>query len=154
MVITLGLKSLENKKNQPHQKSTGTRNHSSPGYQVFLQEEKLGPKFFHVSFFLQQCLANIINPFVAKVPILYPLKIPKNLQFSGVFKGYKMGRKTTYVLKPQRDLHNIFKVLQSNMNKFWIYYSLVIWGALDETVNSNYTDMSSTTRQAHISSKM
>ena len=32
-----------------------------------------------------------INPFLAYVPILYPLETPENLWFSGVFKGYKMG---------------------------------------------------------------
>ena len=31
------------------------------------------------------------NPFQASVPILYPLKTPKSLWFSGVFRGYKMG---------------------------------------------------------------
>ena len=31
------------------------------------------------------------NPFLADVPILYPLKTPENLWFSGVFEGYKMG---------------------------------------------------------------
>ena len=30
-------------------------------------------------------------PFMAKVLILYPLKIPESQRFSGVFKGYKMG---------------------------------------------------------------
>ena len=28
---------------------------------------------------------------LANVPILYPLKTPENLDFSGVFRGYKMG---------------------------------------------------------------
>ena len=32
-----------------------------------------------------------INPFLAYVPILYPLETPENLWFSGVFRGYKMG---------------------------------------------------------------
>ena len=31
------------------------------------------------------------NPFLANVPILYPLKTPENQRFSGVFRGYKMG---------------------------------------------------------------
>ena len=31
------------------------------------------------------------NPFLANVPILYPLKTPENLWFSSVFRGYKMG---------------------------------------------------------------
>ena len=33
----------------------------------------------------------VLNPFLANVPILYPLKPPENLWFSGVFRGYKMG---------------------------------------------------------------
>ena len=32
-----------------------------------------------------------LNPFLPNVPILYPLKIPENLWFSGVFRGCKMG---------------------------------------------------------------
>ena len=36
-------------------------------------------------------ITNLINPFLANVPILYPLKIPEKLWFSGVFWGYKMG---------------------------------------------------------------
>ena len=32
----------------------------------------------------------IINSFLANIPILYPLKTPENLWFSGVFWGYKM----------------------------------------------------------------
>ena len=33
----------------------------------------------------------LINRFLANVLILYPLKTPENLWFSGVFRGYKMG---------------------------------------------------------------
>ena len=32
-----------------------------------------------------------IKPFLANVPILYPLKTPENPRFSGVFRAYKMG---------------------------------------------------------------
>ena len=32
-----------------------------------------------------------INPILANVPILYPLKRPENLWFSSVFREYKMG---------------------------------------------------------------
>ena len=45
---------------------------------AFLYSSKL-----NVSYFL--------NPFLANVSILYPLKTPENLWFSGVFRGYKMG---------------------------------------------------------------
>ena len=31
-----------------------------------------------------------LNPFLASVPILYPLKIPENQKFSCVFRGCKM----------------------------------------------------------------
>ena len=36
-------------------------------------------------------LLNKFNPFPVSVPILYPLKTPENLWFSGVFMAYKMG---------------------------------------------------------------
>ena len=32
-----------------------------------------------------------INPFLANIPISYPLKTPENLWLSGVFRGNKMG---------------------------------------------------------------
>ena len=42
---------------------------------------------------MQQDIKNIIeeliNPFLANVPILYTLKTPENQRFSGVFRGYK-----------------------------------------------------------------
>ena len=31
-----------------------------------------------------------VNPFLANATLLYPLKTPENLSFSGVFRGYKM----------------------------------------------------------------
>ena len=31
-----------------------------------------------------------VDPFLANVPILNPLKTPENLWFSGVFMGFKM----------------------------------------------------------------
>ena len=39
----------------------------------------------------QMLTDNVINPFPANDPILYPLKTPESLWFSGVFRGYKMG---------------------------------------------------------------
>ena len=33
---------------------------------------------------------NIINLFLANVSILYPLEIPENQRFSGVFRDFKM----------------------------------------------------------------
>ena len=32
----------------------------------------------------------VLNPFLTDVPILYPLKAPENLWFSGACRGYKM----------------------------------------------------------------
>ena len=32
----------------------------------------------------------LLNPFLANIPILYPLKTPENQRLSGVFRGYKM----------------------------------------------------------------
>ena len=34
---------------------------------------------------------HVLNPFLANVPVLYPLKTLENLWFFGVFRGYKMG---------------------------------------------------------------
>ena len=34
---------------------------------------------------------NLFNTFLANASILYPLKSPENLWFSGIFRGYKMG---------------------------------------------------------------
>ena len=31
---------------------------------------------------------SVMNPFLANIPILYPLKKLENLWFSGVFRGY------------------------------------------------------------------
>ena len=36
-------------------------------------------------------LYQVINPFLANVPVLYPQKTLENFWVSGVFKGYKMG---------------------------------------------------------------
>ena len=36
-------------------------------------------------------LKKLINPFLANVPILHPLKTPENRRFAGVFSGCKMG---------------------------------------------------------------
>ena len=35
-------------------------------------------------------MLKLFNPFLANVPILYPLNTPENLWFSGVFREYKM----------------------------------------------------------------
>ena len=32
----------------------------------------------------------LFNPFLANVPILYPLKTPESIWFSGIFRGHKM----------------------------------------------------------------
>ena len=42
-------------------------------------------------FLLLDLLMDCINPFVANVHILYPLKTPENLRFSVVLREYKMG---------------------------------------------------------------
>ena len=36
-------------------------------------------------------IEHTVNPFLANVLILYPLKTPENIRFSGVFRGYKVG---------------------------------------------------------------
>ena len=40
----------------------------------------------------------MINPFLANVPISYPLKTPESLWFPGVFSGRKMGNLTRNAL--------------------------------------------------------
>ena len=42
---------------------------------------------------------HIVNPILANVPILYPLKTPENQRFPGIFRGYKMGTLARYGLK-------------------------------------------------------
>ena len=44
-------------------------------------------------------LIGIFNPFLTNVPILYPLKTPENIWFSGVIMCYKMGAMTRNRLK-------------------------------------------------------
>ena len=39
------------------------------------------------------------NPFLVNIPTLYPLEIPENLWFSGVFMVYKMGTLLEMVYK-------------------------------------------------------
>ena len=62
---------------------------------VFKKEDELSKEnylpvrvLFHVSKIFERV---VFNPFLANVPILYPLKTPENQKFSGVFMGYKMG---------------------------------------------------------------
>ena len=62
-----------------------------------------------------------INPFLANVPILYPLKTPENLWFSGVFRRYKMG---TLV----RNELNEMKCGSSTST--FIFFVSVIWSSL------------------------
>ena len=62
-----------------------------------------------------------INPFLANVYILYPLKTPENQRFSGVFRGYKIGTLTRNGLSSvfshnfanyQKILYNSRKMLE------------------------------------------
>ena len=43
----------------------------------------------------------LLKPFLANVPILCPLKTPENQRFSGVFRGYKMGKLARNELRNQ-----------------------------------------------------
>ena len=38
---------------------------------------------------LEIFITSDLNPFLANVPISYPIKTPKNERFSGVFRDYK-----------------------------------------------------------------
>ena len=56
-----------------------------------------------------------INPFLANVPILYPLKTPESQRYSDVSRGYKMG---TLVRNGLRGLAILFKTLKSSERKY------------------------------------
>ena len=66
---------------------------------VFLEYVFIGNTFTHsaglvllrISIMSTQRVPQVLlNPFLVNVYILYPLKTPENLWFSGVFRGYKM----------------------------------------------------------------
>ena len=79
---------------------------------------------------------SFFSPFQSRVPILYPLKTPENLSFSGVFRGYKMEALVRNdLIKSIKTLteiyilyvHNIFSI-NENYNiltvlKIYIYIS-------------------------------
>ena len=44
-----------------------------------------------IQIFTPKCTSDLLNPFLANIPILYPLKAPENQRLSGVSRGYKMG---------------------------------------------------------------
>ena len=48
------------------------------------------PALQKIKFNVSKINKSCFNPFLANVPILYPLKTPENQRFSGVFRGYKM----------------------------------------------------------------
>ena len=54
-----------------------------------LHSEKEDEKYGEIHLFVYTMI--LVNPFLANVPILYPLKTPENQRFSDVFRGYKMG---------------------------------------------------------------
>ena len=49
------------------------------------------------------------NTLLAYVPIAYPLKTPKNVWFSGLFRGYKMGTLTRNGLKNEQQIKTTIK---------------------------------------------
>ena len=61
----------------------------------------------------------LINLFLVNVPILYPLKTPENLRFSGVFRKYKMETST-------RNGLNHFQGFPTISNKLKVEKSIVI----------------------------
>ena len=58
------------------------------------QKSKINDQLERLSFWFMQN----INPFLANVTILYPLKTPENQRFPDVFRGYKMGALARYGL--------------------------------------------------------
>ena len=58
---------------------------------VMISKEKFPSVICFSKHFLQR---NLFNLFMSNVPILYPLKAPKNQIFKVVFRGFKMGALT------------------------------------------------------------
>ena len=58
----------------------------------------------------------LLNPSLTNVSILHPLKTPENQRFSGVFRGYKMGR----LLR-----NGLIKALFSVIS--WAFWALELW---------------------------
>ena len=56
-----------------------------------------------------------INPSLANVPILYPLKTSENLWFSGVFRGYKIGTLARNGLMPFEQIQMYQKNFASSL---------------------------------------
>ena len=72
---------------------------------------KFGNKKSSIEVFTEDGVANAINPFLANVPISYPLKTPENLWFSGVFRGYEMGTLTRNGLRIYLEARQVFQMI-------------------------------------------
>ena len=62
---------------------------------------------------------HVLNPFLANVPVLYPLKALENLWFFGVFRGYKMGTLARNGLSFTKYLHYFY--LNDYLNRIFSY---------------------------------
>ena len=62
---------------------------SRPYHYKFFKEylSRIFTWFIHEYFVQQSPQSKFVDPFLANVPILYHLKTPENLWFSGVFRG-------------------------------------------------------------------
>ena len=79
--------------NVPNLKPPENTRKLSRGYKV-LARSALMTKWFILIIRLRQfkpSLKSLIDLFLVYAPILYPLKTPEKIWFSGVFRGYKMG---------------------------------------------------------------
>ena len=72
---------------------------------------KFGNKNSSIVVFTEDGVAKAINPFLANVPISYPLKTPENLWFSGVFRGYEMGSLTRNELRIYLQARQVFQMI-------------------------------------------
>ena len=72
---------------------------------------KFGNKKSSIEVFTEDGVANAINPFLANVPISYPLKTPENLWFSGVFRGDEMGTLTRNGLRIYLQARQVFQMI-------------------------------------------
>ena len=70
-----------------------------------------------------------VNPFPANISILYPLKTPENLWFSGVFREYKMGTLAGNGLNPlQRE--NYWRIIHETMAQWGLNVEDCVWNSV------------------------
>ena len=67
---------------------------------------------------LQTLTLTKLNPYLAIVPILHSLKIPENLLFSGVSRGYKIGTLARNGLNKMDKLYHLKALKKSLLTSY------------------------------------